>query len=102
MSCRRCQERIKDWHGADPDCGFDDAGKFTTENWNCATLNALRDMCEGVYSEDSRAALVSCEEGWLVVYWYKRRGRTDEVYLFDGFDLQAVSLSKIEQILDSK
>ncbi len=44
--CPRCSTRVKDWSGDDPKCGFDKNGNFLEHNWNCATLNALREMDE--------------------------------------------------------
>jgi hypothetical protein len=50
--CPRCSTRVKDWSGDDPKCGFDRNGNFLEHNWNCATLNALREMGgEEVYNE---------------------------------------------------
>lgn len=39
-----CLERGKDWNGSDPKCAFLD-GAFSADNWNCATANAIRDIC---------------------------------------------------------
>jgi len=46
FQCPRCQERVKDWEGDDPKCGFDENGNFLENNWNCATLNALREQTD--------------------------------------------------------
>ena len=96
--CKMCQERGKTWNGGDPECGFLES-KFSPANWNCATVNAIRDICDarpkGVdyqYCEDENYATVKIDdllndrEGrWmgyaLWVQWYKSRGRTQQMFL---------------------
>ena len=98
MVCDACKARGKTREGSDPKCGFPN-GRFSLENWNCASLNALRDlvyegqdpMPSGVdyrYCEDQKYATVQVEtiEGAggalaLWVTWYKSRGGTDAVWL---------------------
>ena len=94
-----CQERGKDWEGSDPNCYFDEP---LYENWNCATINAIRDICGDWFDEqrngavkfsreDTTACLIDiwdCDIGAddeyafsLYVQWYKRRGATERVLL---------------------
>ena len=105
MACKRCEERGKTWNGADPRCAFLN-GVFDTNNWNCATANAIREIFDEredyrIYSlrdEDQNIALLSTldfdvlpklnAEGKpnrqptsLWVGWYKERGRTEGMYL---------------------
>lgn len=93
--CIMCRKRVKDWAGDDPVCFFADAER----NWNCATINALRDivydgqqrMPDGVdyrYCEDQKYATVRVDDidgldGALTMWvtWYKNRGKTDGVWL---------------------
>jgi len=97
MACRMCEERGKDWSGSAPVCYFDDS----RGNWNCATVNAIRDICDGsqemprgvvlMHWEDENFALINVWEcdfgddeefiGCLYVQWYKRRGRTERLLL---------------------
>lgn len=97
MTCRACQERGQTWPGSPPTCAFDDFDN----NWNCATLNAIRDivyegqhpMPHGVdyqYCDDQKYATVridhiddlpSGNSMALWVSWYKSRGGTDAVWL---------------------
>jgi len=96
MTCKMCKERGKTWEGSDPKCYFDN-----DHNWNCATLNAIRDICgdwdtdprDGVhltYCEDEKYATIKVDEvdlgtddyiPCLYVQWYKRRGETDALWL---------------------
>ena len=81
FQCPRCQERVKDWDGDDPKCGFDENGNFLENNWNCATLNALRDKANAnrVWSDDySMSIIQTFGVGFGILRWYKRRGQTDD------------------------
>jgi hypothetical protein len=72
---------VKDWSGDDPKCGFDENGNFLERNWNCATLNDLRDIAEEkkVWCDDNYMAIVSrFDVGHGVLSWYKHRGQTDD------------------------
>ena len=99
--CPRCQSRGKTWQGADPKCAFP-GGVFSTDNWNCATMGALRELVAGegdfgpgkagvlCRHDDSAAGLIPFEtannglpsgrgldNGFIALAWYKQRGRTD-------------------------
>jgi hypothetical protein len=82
FQCPRCQERIKDWNGDDPKCGFDENGNFLEHNWNCATLNALRELAEenAVFSDNQNKVSViqRYDVGHGILSWYKSRGQTDD------------------------
>lgn len=108
MSCQMCRERGKTWEGADPQCAFE-GGKFSRENWNCATANAIRDICEpfntlvtdGVthtYCDDQHYGTIRVYDLFdgdsveyqqadgpmplaLWVTWYKNRGRTESMWV---------------------
>ena len=101
MICKMCKERGKDWEGSDPICYFEDP----VQNWNCATINAIRDIFapEGGWVEPEDLPKGVCitrstdmtyglicitntggEEGitgCLYVQWYKRRGATEALWL---------------------
>ena len=97
--CPRCKERVKDWNGDDPKCGFDENGNFLEHNWNCATLNALRDMGEEneVWCNDNYMTIVSrFDVGHGVLSWYKSRGATDDFR--DGY-FQPGTLHYAQQLL---
>ncbi len=98
--CKACAARGKTWNGSDARCAFE-TGAFSAENWNCATLNALRDlvyegqnpMPPGVdyrYCDDQKYATVHIDgvelDGERIglalwVSWYKSRGSTEAVWL---------------------
>lgn len=100
--CKRCAKRGKDWNGDDPICAFAETG--FKANWNCATLNAIRDICyegnhppvPGVdyqYCEDQKYATVKVDDIELTnghalalwVTWYKNRGHTDECLILSDY-----------------
>ncbi len=97
--CAMCLERKKDWNRSDPVCFLEDG-----PNWNCATLNAIRDICyEGQnpmpigvdyqYCEDQKYATIKIQDVELNngnyiglalwVSWYKSRGKTDCVWVLN-------------------
>lgn len=94
MSCTECYLRGKTWSGSDPKCAFHE-GTFTRNNWNCATMNLLRDIVNYLGTTERRdgdagsigyipfADIVaeSCNytydgSGYIVMTWYKNRGET--------------------------
>ncbi len=50
--CSLCEERGKNWQGDNPVCAFTKTGKFQSENWRCATMDALRFLIEHVSTSD--------------------------------------------------
>lgn len=101
MVCKLCIERGKTWEGDDPKCAFE-SKVFSSDNWNCATMNKLRAISEE-YERSWRDDL-SCGSigyvpmdndfapddfdtygGYIVMMWYKERGRTgNAVFMTDG------------------
>lgn len=115
--CPLCTARGQTWNGDPPTCGFslsytldfatlDDFDReyyaerrittrrpFQQDNWNCATLNALRDYAHALSEHGSHgyqhfrddggvgsfAVLIGSDaydiQGILVMTWYKERGR---------------------------
>lgn len=83
--CVMCKTRGKPWKGSDPKCAFTD-GRFNRDNWNCATMNKLREIADanGLSDRDDMAAgsfgAVPFEgddySGYIVMTWYKSRGKT--------------------------
>lgn len=101
--CKACDRRGKTWEGGDPKCGFV-TDTFDIGNWNCATLNALRDIAESLdvikYQEDCSIAVIPINngeiDGWIVLSWYKRRGRTSSArFICDDID-EPLTIEKAE------
>ena len=95
MVCRLCQERGKTWEGSDPRCAFVD-GVFTTDNWNCATMNKLRDIARDLplyWRNDDFGTFGAVPfegeywQGYIAMAWYKRRGRTKQAMLMGDGDM---------------
>ena len=102
MACAMCKKRGQDWNGDTPDCYFEG----DEHNWNCATINAIRDLVyegqdlpQGIhyeYCEDEKFATINISEvddrnenyigRCLYVAWYKNRGGTDALWILDGED----------------
>ena len=100
MPCRLCVERGKTWEGDNPRCAFE-TNTFDSDNWNCATMNTLRDIAEAHGMDDgmwpgptfhtrhcdiSLAVIPFADRGgfdrFLVLSCYKGRGRTGQAWIF--------------------
>lgn len=113
--CKECELRGKTWNGDDPQCGFVD-GIFTKDNWMCATLMGLRLIAEDNNcihrAEDDNLGVipVNCYindksyVGFVVLLWYKSRGRTTNAYFMkEGYDSSPtlLTLELAEEILNT-
>ncbi len=99
MACKRCIEKGKpENYGSDPECAFE-SERFDKDNWNCATLNELREDIEILnekqpypyygavsilYSNDNTLCTLPLEEGFLIIGWYKQRGKVDNLFIING------------------
>jgi hypothetical protein len=119
--CPRCRSRGKPWPGDNPQCAFSNEQQvFDTDNWNCATMNELREIVEpicwdgkvepimpfwGCRREDTSIGVIwlpggTAEDGWLVMTWYKRRGRTGRAMIMvDDEEPQVLTLQQAERLL---
>ncbi len=103
MICRLCQERGKTWEGSEPKCAFDNSFNiFNEDNWNCATMNMLREIGENntIYHDDQNACLLrGVAHDHVVVSWYKNRGCTEQAYMINGDGVKDLSLEEAELII---
>jgi len=110
MACKMCEERGKTWNGSDPTCAFE-SPIFSNDNWNCATMNALRDLSEK-FSDSWRSytcrddmdsasvGVLHTNDGYLVMTWYKQRGKTGRAYIVqDDYDVNYLTISVAEDII---
>lgn len=96
--CPRCKKRGKTWKGDDPKCAFME-GFFDPDNWNCATVAVLRSFARDLaeYSQDHYAWLTPISgEGFLVLHWYKSRGRTERCLFMSSDELRHATLAEVE------
>lgn len=111
--CPLCKNRGKTWNGSDPRCAFSDKGDFISENWNCATMNKLRDLCckygtvmrddnscgtIGYLPMDNDYAPDNFETfgGYIVLIWYKSHGRTDNAVFISDDECVPLTLRHAE------
>jgi hypothetical protein len=111
--CIACEKRRKTWTGDDPKCGFPNDESFDSGNWNCATLNSLRSIAEKLgnikYMEDISLAVIPVYgdeyTGWIVLSWYKSRGRTSLArFISDSTDIPLtleIAQQALQQYKDS-
>lgn len=104
MTCARCRRRGKTWSGDDPKCAFL-MGVFSPDNWRCATMDELRDAAAAshatIWTEDQWAALLPLESPeFIVLSWYKSRGRVEGAWLISEEHAEPVTLEEAEGALD--
>lgn len=103
--CRRCETRGQDWAGDAPKCGFPSRKPFVGSNWNCATLNELREHAESsaIYNDDQYAALLPIPDSgeFIVLCWYKHRGRTESACVISGSLVRPLTLRDAARFLKS-
>lgn len=120
MACKMCKKRGKDWSGSDPRCYFDEP---LYSNWNCATVNAIRDIIpdwqdeprkgvEKLYIDDGTLALIDVTDidlgeqdsdeyiPCLYVQWYKRRGATERLLLLGEHTNREPTEAELLSIID--
>ena len=104
------------WHAvgslkiAEVQCAFR-TGKFSPDNWNCRTMNVLRELAEPTVKRDDLTTgsigLVKIDEvlgfeerrGYLVMTWYKNRGSTDSARILRFSHEYDLSLLHVEAIV---
>jgi hypothetical protein len=101
MSCPRCEEAGKPENfGQNRQCAFAEglpSTKFSGDNWNCVSMDILRKAVweRAVWEGDQACAVLSMpwsdddEEAFgsfIILSWYKNRGRTEEAWLYEPGD----------------
>jgi hypothetical protein len=108
MACELCTKREKTWIGEDPKCAFVysdepslDTNIFNPENWQCATMTALRELSKSEkpgtfhYRDDFHGQSIGvvhvcCKDNevygpgfYIVMTWYKNRGCCAQAFIMD-------------------
>jgi len=107
--CRMCRDRGKTWDGADPTCGFNADGSWNPDNWNCATMNELRNAVavDAEWNDDQYCGRLALREGddrlpcgaFLILGWYKSRGRTEYAGILCGYEIDPLTEDEAVAIL---
>ena len=100
MSCPRCKA-AQTWQGSPRRCAFV-SGTFSTDNWRCGTMDALRDWCEvdAACDSDQHAAFFPTGDGaFIVLGWHRFRGRTEYAGLLDETAVHDLTLARAEEVL---
>lgn len=117
--CPRCaadpQPSGEDWtFGSPRRCAFNEDGTFTSENWQCATLEELlahRGDCwtrgpgcprgTHIHGDDESLDVFpvldegeSC--GWIVLTRYKHRGKTSTATRIDSYESRPLTFADAE------
>ncbi len=102
--CAACKKRGQTWAGDPPKCAFT-SGIFSDDNWNCATMNDLRDIAEEIgmlhrNDEIGSFGMVPFEDGecsgTIVLAWYKNRGRTEHAHFLTEHDKWVIEPLTVE------
>lgn len=92
------------------ECAFS-SGEFSTDNWGCRTMSLLRDYSDDFfkYRDDfvngSIGVLPVPEykdlSGYVVMTWYKDRGRTGQAYIMDDDEEpRRLTLKEAEDLIE--
>lgn len=107
--CKYCIEKEKNWSKwSDPiECAFEN-WVFSSDNWNCWTMDYLRSMAERneVWNEDMYASVIPLSFpydtneywGYLYLEWYKSRWRTDKCV--DMEEMKPLTLERAYSIIN--
>jgi len=99
--CPRCQARTWPHAGDRPRCSFPD-GVFDPDGWNCATMAELRTIAEEAgptWSCDQHAATLPWDGEFLILGWYKNRGRTEYAGILSDSDVRPLTLASADEFL---
>jgi hypothetical protein len=104
MACPRCQKRGKTWNGNDPRCGFPDGKSFSADNWNCATLNRLRELDRdgAVYNDDQWILTLPFNGEFIVLGGYKRGGTVEYAGNLNEYKMEDLTLKRAEEVIKSR
>ena len=106
MKCKHCIEKEKEWgkDNSEIQCAFE-SWTFSDHNWNCGTMDFLRDYVENDYmrNNDQYAGVfpyeTDSEEWFLYLEWYKSRWETDKCY--DMKRIEPLTLELAYNIIES-
>jgi hypothetical protein len=103
--CPRCAARGKTWSGSNPICAFAGGGAFSKNNWCCATLNDLRELCDEKYTimyHNDKSAVIMPGQGsvsYVMLTWYKQRGTVLDALEIGTEGTVRLTLKQAEAIL---
>ena len=84
--CPLCNSSEKKITLNDRKCAFINSA-FSSDNWNCATANALRELVnEPIWHEDQHLGILKFpDQGrFIVLSWYKSRGQIESIQMNYG------------------
>ena len=126
MSCQRCRSL----YGNSPDgtfassrpaadvsvlvyhqCAFDDEGRFKAANGNCATMCALRTLCDDTYyqtppgkwtwsAEQQSLFTLAFGRKFAVIGAYKNRSSTEIALVIDEGESHPLALAEAEEAIE--
>jgi hypothetical protein len=103
--CQRCRAAGPALRGRK--CAFTTSGRFTPANWQCETMNALRDAVALTRRDDLHNASIGIVpvpegadwRGYVVLAWYKNRGTVGQALLVNDDVSCRLTLKVAEGVL---
>jgi hypothetical protein len=90
-------------------CAFGVDGRFSSNNWNCATMEKLRGLVEGLFVADcwdEHCASIPFEfkemPAFLILTWTKDRGTTHGAWIVQESKMFVLTLETAELILKTE
>lgn len=105
--CKLCDAAYKNGrpinYGSDPVCGFK-KGKFNPKNWSCRTLSELRRIAYSFgdihkNNDMSLAHIAARDGGWIVLSFYKDRGRVGTASYITDTSIEVLTEKKAREAL---
>ena len=92
------------------ECAFDKRGNFTSKNWACETMGKLRELANKYgyverYNDSSIGVLPlvdDVEYGFLVMTWYKDRGKTGSALIMEDDNVGYLTKKIAEKIIKNQ
>lgn len=111
MTCKACVERGKpENYRSEPKCAFIH-NTFSKENWNCATLNKLREISNQIhgasttYGDDETLVVIPLYRNtfnFMIIGYYKQRGTVHTLMMIKEGSINVVpNIKTIETIIKS-
>lgn len=88
---------------SEPKCAFNEKGEFVNDNWDCQTLNVFRNDSKcttTVFSEDQTLLVVALEGDFIVLGFYKQRGRVETAVVIYGPSSHPLTLREAEHAVE--
>jgi len=86
-----------------PKCAFTPLGNYNKDNWECQTMVKLRQLEDHHdWNDDESIGIVKISNGYLVMTYYKGRGRTGNAMIMCDDEMRELTLNDAYRILEER